>query len=86
MANWDWHGMTFVNITFGDSVRLWRMHNKMSQQEFAKIAGVSRNYISLIERDAAANLSLGVMIRVVDAMGLQLEISIKAKKGEETNA
>jgi len=45
----------------------------MSQQELADKAGISRNYLSQIERGQATNLSWQVRQRLASILGLQTE-------------
>lgn len=45
----------------------------MSQQELADKAGISRNYLSQIERGQATNLSWQVRQRLASILGLQAE-------------
>ena len=73
-----------ARVTFGETLRIYRSRVGISQQELADKAGVSRNYISLIERDMASNLSLGVLIRVAEAANTKLDISFKQKDGAST--
>lgn len=48
----------------GAAVMAYRKAHKLTQLEFAARCGVSRNYISQIERGRADNLSLAVYQRV----------------------
>ena len=40
----------------------------MSQTQFAQKAGMSRNYLSLIENGNARNISLDYMIKIADVL------------------
>ncbi|MCB9134205.1 MAG: helix-turn-helix transcriptional regulator [Anaerolineales bacterium] len=42
----------------------------ISQSELAERAGISRNYVSLIERAEASNLSLNVLHNLANALGV----------------
>lgn len=42
----DWH-------TFGERIHLARRRHKLSQQALANHVGISRNYVSMIERGIA---------------------------------
>ena len=46
----------------------YRKLNRMTQAEFAKLAGVSRNYLSQIENGVASNLSLKMAMRISAAL------------------
>lgn len=46
-----------------------RRQMKISQTELAKMAGISRNYVSLIERGEAQNISINVLNQLAAALG-----------------
>jgi len=58
-------------MDFGDRVRQQRRSQKLSQQELADRVGISRNYLSQIERGVATNLSWQVHDRLCAALNLQ---------------
>lgn len=47
-----------------EAIASYRKHHRITQDEFATQCGVSRNYISQIERGVAKNLSLEVYQRI----------------------
>lgn len=53
----------------GRQVQAKRKERYMSQTELCKLAGVSRNYISLIERGEANNISMKVINLLAVALG-----------------
>ncbi len=53
----------------GRQVQAKRKEIEMSQTELAEFAGVSRNYISLIERGEAKNISMRVINQLAVALG-----------------
>ena len=53
----------------GRQVQAKRKERDMSQTELCKLAGVSRNYISLIERGEANNISMKVINLLAVALG-----------------
>lgn len=62
--------VTFVDFppsaeALGEALRGYRKKNSLSQQAFAKMAGLSRNYISQIERGLAGNISFSVYSSIV---------------------
>ncbi len=67
--------ITFVLMTiqekFGRNVSRKRKRNKISQEEFARLSGVERSYISSIER-GNRNVSISVAYKISQA----LEVSI----------
>ncbi len=56
---------------FGQRVRERRREEKLSQEELAKAVGISRNYLSQIEREQATNLSWQVVDRLTAVLGLK---------------
>ncbi len=58
---------------FGRRVRERRRQEGLSQEELANHVGISRNYLSQIERGQATNLSWQVMERLTFALGLKEE-------------
>ena len=56
--------------SFGQRVRARRVEEGWSQEELARKAGISRNYLSQIERGVATNLSWQVRKRLVTMLGL----------------
>ena len=59
--------------SFGDKVRRRRLEEGLSQEELANRAGISRNYLSEIERGVATNLSWQVMERLTTELGFRTE-------------
>ena len=56
---------------FGDTVRRLRKNLEPSQEKFAARAGISRTYMSEIER-GVTNVSLDTVDRVAKALGVTL--------------
>ena len=56
--------------TFGQTVRKRRLEEKFSQEKLAQAVGISRNYLSQIERGQATNLSWQVRERLASVLGL----------------
>jgi len=59
--------------SFGDKVRRHRLEEGLSQEELANRVGISRNYLSEIERGVATNPSWQVMERLTTELGLRAE-------------
>ncbi len=51
-------------VTFGDVIARKRKERGFNQTEFARLVGISRNYVSTIERDLALNLSIAILLRL----------------------
>lgn len=58
---------------FAKKVRDRRLQEKLSQQELADRVGISRNYLSQIERGQAKNLSWQVVERLTSTLGIKDE-------------
>jgi transcriptional regulator with XRE-family HTH domain len=64
---------------FGNQVFAARRKLKISQAELAKRAEISRNYVSLIERGEAQNISVNIINQLATALG----VSPSVLTGEE---
>lgn len=53
----------------GRKVLSYRKEKKLSQEELARLVGVSRNYVSLIERGEAHGISMKVVSQLAIALG-----------------
>lgn len=58
---------------FGKRVRDRRVEEGLSQEKLAQGVGISRNYLSQIERGQATNISWHVMERLTSVLGLKGE-------------
>lgn len=58
---------------FAQKVRDRRLQEKLSQEELASKVGISRNYLSQIERGQATNLSWQLMERLTAVLGLKTD-------------
>jgi transcriptional regulator with XRE-family HTH domain len=47
----------------------YRYRNRISQSELCERVGISRNYLSMIERGQAQNLSIEILVSLAKAMG-----------------
>lgn len=62
----------------GKNMLIFRKERKLTQEQLAEIADVSRNYISMIERGEAENLSE----EIVQKLAWGLEISVEQLVGK----
>ncbi|WP_321438288.1 type II toxin-antitoxin system Y4mF family antitoxin [uncultured Bacteroides sp.] len=62
--------------SIGNTIKERRKMLSITQRELAEIAGVGINTLTKIER-GEANPSLEVLNRILDALGLEIEIKIK---------
>ena len=60
-------------MTFGEEVMLQRKRTGLSQTELAERVGISRNYVSLIERGRLETVTLGVLMRLCDVLDIPRE-------------
>jgi transcriptional regulator with XRE-family HTH domain len=70
--------MHTVRVTFGRACLDTRSSLDVSQQELAARVGISARYIAKIER-GEANPSLRLVEAIADALGLDLQLSIRAR-------
>ncbi len=64
-------GLGSDSVQFGGVVRDRRRAEKLSQSDLAEQVGISRNYLSQIERGEATNLSWNVRVRLCNTLGIQ---------------
>lgn len=69
--------------TFAQQVRDRRRQERLSQEELAHQVGISRNYLSQIERGQATNLSWQVREKLSAILGLKQEPEPKADDANE---
>lgn len=74
--------MNFEDLTISDSIYLQRKRLKVSQDKLARAAGVSRNYISLIERGKTDGLTIGTLEKICRALGLSVDITIEKREAD----
>ncbi|HWB12731.1 MAG TPA: helix-turn-helix transcriptional regulator [Pirellulales bacterium] len=63
-------------VKLGDAIRRRRQAIKVSQDEFADMAGMHRSYIGFVER-GMQNLTLDTMTRVAKALKVSLAVLVK---------
>lgn len=64
-----------MNLTLGETLRTLRERQGMTQEELAEKARLSRATVSAVENDAA-NVTLGTLISVAEALGRTLRIDL----------
>jgi transcriptional regulator with XRE-family HTH domain len=71
---------------FGLEIMVFRKRKRLNQAAFADMAEISRNYISMIERGEATNLSVDVLVKLAWAMQADpcslLKMLLTARPGE----
>ena len=73
-----------IEITLSEMIAIHRDRLKMSQADLAKTAGVSRNYISQIERGKIENVSYKVLSNICSVLGLAMKIEYKESQQNHT--
>ena len=63
-----------IEISLSELISIHRYRLGLSQSELAKAAGVSRNYISRIERGYIDNVSYKILQKICAKLGLTMEI------------
>ena len=69
-----------IEVSLSELIAIHRDRLHLSQSELAESAGVSRNYISLIERGYTENVSYGVLERICSRLGLGISITFNSDK------
>ena len=64
-----------IPISLGEMISIHRIRHKMSQSDLAKAVGISRNYVSLIER-GNENVSYAVVLKICEVIGLEISMSM----------
>ncbi len=59
---------------FGDNLKLARLRRKLSAEQVAERAGVSRSTLHLME-NGSAGISLGKLVQVLAVLGLEQDLS-----------
>lgn len=62
------------SISWSELIAIHRDRLHISQAELARLVGVSRNYISLIERGHIENVSLKVITGIFNKLGMALRV------------
>lgn len=67
-----------VELTVGEVIAIYRAAKDISQAELAQRVGVSRNYISTIERNKNIDqVSWGLVKRILNELGFKIRIVAK---------
>ncbi|WP_237417070.1 helix-turn-helix domain-containing protein [Halobacillus litoralis] len=70
-------------MSIGEKIRVLRLGKGLSVNEFAKESGVSKSYISNIERGVQKNPSLIIMGKLARTLDVPLEELLTHKYGED---
>lgn len=62
-----------MKISIGKTIMLYRKNKNWSQSDLGEAAGISRNYVSMIERDDA-NVTIGTLEAVCAVLGISVSI------------
>ena len=66
------HERLLVNL--GENLRLARLRRKLSAEQIAERAGISRSTLHLME-NGSAGISLGKLVQVLAVLGLEQDLS-----------
>ncbi|RAN55762.1 transcriptional regulator [Dolosigranulum pigrum] len=72
-------------ITIGNNIRKYRTDNNLSQEGLASKSDLHRTYIGAIER-GERNFSILNLIKIAEALNVDVDILIKLKKEDDNNA
>ena len=73
--------MIVTGLSIGEAIMLARKRQKLSQEELAEKAGISRNSISMMER-RLYNPTVFWLTSVANALGYDLNINLKNKESK----
>lgn len=63
-----------ILVALGENIKLARLRRRLSAQQVAERAGISRSTLHLVEHGAAGT-SLGKLVQVLAVLGLEADIS-----------
>lgn len=63
-----------VEVSLSELISIHRNRLRLSQSELAKDVGISRNYVSLIERGFYDHLSYGLLRKICFRLGMKITI------------
>lgn len=78
-------------MTIGDILKKYRTENKISQSEFAKISGISKGYISMLENNTNARdgkpitPTLEMLQKISRGMNISLNELLEKIGGKQKN-
>lgn len=73
--------MSFNGLELGESIRVFRVRNKVTQSQLAETCHLSRNTISEIER-GHGNPTLSTMQLIAHALNMRLDIELSENENE----
>ena len=65
--------------SIGNEIRVARKMNRLTQEELALIASVSRFLVNRLE-NGSGNVQMASLLKITEALGLEVKISWKAPK------
>ena len=71
-----------IPISLGEMIGIQRIRKNMSQAQLAAAVGISRNYVSLIER-GNENVSYSVVLKICEVLDMEISIRQKSQTAEE---
>lgn len=72
-------------VAIGNNIRNLRINNNLSQEELASKSELHRTYIGAIER-GERNFSILNLIKIANALDVELSLLLKLKDEDEYNA
>lgn len=69
-----------IDLSLSELIVTQRKRLRLSQSDLAESAGVSRNYVSMIERGHIENVSYGVLSSICNRLGLVIQIAYQAER------
>jgi transcriptional regulator with XRE-family HTH domain len=75
-----------VRIKVGEVIKARREEKKISLVNFAQEVGISAGYLSQLENGRKANHNLGVMLKIAEALDIELDMLLGLEQEAETPA
>lgn len=75
-----------MRIKVGEVIKARREEKKISLVNFAQEVGISAGYLSQLENGRKANPNLGVMLKIAEALDIELDMLLGLEQEAETPA
>ena len=63
-----------AELTFSECIAIKRKRARLSQSDLASVVGVSRNYVSQIERGHIENVSVKILREICQELDLEIQV------------
>lgn len=70
----------------GSKLKMLRMANGYSLSKLSQLTGISKSYLSLVERGIQRNPSIDILEKLAKTLAVEVEYLVKNKKTEEKHS